>query len=184
VAADMIDPEDEFSTAVCSITRERIDWLRDAGIPDAVIFAEPLMVGVSAIEPYRGGLFEPRDHGAPAVLVPVGWPDYGGWELDDIVAFYLDRPGRWWRRSGSAQLLGGFNISEGCLRPLQIHSTPLHWLIGGADGLVVIDWSLDPVAVLSGAGRLNANSPKILRKLRRRSHQCAAERLERMFHAA
>ncbi len=175
---------DEFSAAVCNLTPQRIDWLRGAGIPDAAIFHEPPMVGVSAIETYRGGLFEPRDQGSPAVLVPVGWPDYRGWELDDIVAFYLDRPGRWWRRSGSAQLLGGFNISEGRLRPLQIHATPLGWLIGKADGLVVIDWSLDPVTLLSGAGRLKADSPKTLKKLQHRSHQCAAEQFERMFHAA
>ena len=173
---------DEFSAVVCSLTPERITTLRGAGIPDGVISS--LMVGMAPIQTHRGGLFDIVDEGNLAVLLPAGEWDGLNWQLEDIVAFHLDKPERWWRRSGSAQLLGGFNISEGCLRPLQICATPLDWLIGKADGLVVVDWSLDPVAALSGAGRLKANSHKILGKLRHRSHQCAAEQFERMFHAA
>ncbi len=169
----MIDLATELGAAVAQLDRNWTLRLREVGVPEETFWHSPPLVGISSIEVYRGGLYEPRDTGPAAVLVPVGTPYHPDWELEDIVAFHLEDPDRWWRRTGEAVCLGTFNISEGRLRPLQIHATPLDWLTGKADGLVVLDWVFSPMAHLSGAGHMQADSPQLKRRLERRIQQAA-----------
>ena len=176
----MTDLADEFSSAVCSLTPRRIDWLRGGGIPDAAIFHEPLMVGVGFIEIYGGGLFEPRDDGPVAVLVPCGTHDGINWDLEDIVAFKLEAADRWWRRLGAVPLLGEENLRRFRLDPLQICAGPLDWLRSGGRGACVLDWRHDPVDLFLGAGEITADL-KTLQKLRKRAEAVALSRINRMF---
>lgn len=153
----MISLEDEFSLAVCSLIRERVDELQAAGIADKVISS--LIVGMSPIETYRNGLYEPRDVGLLAVMVPCGFHDELNWQLDDVVAFFLDRPDRWWRRRGDAVLLG--DLQHFSIEPRRLHLRPLDRLKDGGRGLCILDWQVDPLDLLAGAGELVADSPLI-----------------------
>ena len=171
----MIDVEDEFSQACCNINPERLAALRAAGVPDAV-YADHL-VGMAPIEPHRGGLFDIADVGDPAVLLPVG--EWGGlnWKLEDLVAFYLDRPGRWWRRLGAVQVLGAENIAPEPVVPLRLHDTPLSWLRAAARGACVIDWRVDPERFLY-AGPIEAESHSLKARLERRIQQAALAKFQ------
>ena len=171
----MIDVEDEFSQACCNINPERLAALRAAGVPDAV-YADHL-VGMAPIEPHRGGLFDIADVGVPAVLLPVG--EWGGlnWKLKDLVAFYLNRPGRWWRRLGAVQVLGTENIAPEPVFPLRLYDTPLSWLQAGAAGVCVIDWRVDPERFLY-AGPIEAESHSLKARLERRIQSAARAKFD------
>jgi hypothetical protein len=173
----MIALEDEFSAAVCNINSERLAALRAAGVPDAV-FGDHL-VGMAPIETHRGGLFDIVDDGDLAVLVPAGEHDGLNWQLHDIVAFHLDKPERWWRQRCVADVLGrvdGFSVE-----PRRLHRHPLDWLKDAGHGLCVLNWKLDPVDLLMGAGRLVADQ-HIAKKLRAAVHRAAAASVGNLIH--
>ncbi len=170
--------EDEFSVAVCSLTPERIDVLRAAGVHEGAIFHDPLMVGMAPIEAHRGGLFDITDDGDLAVLLPVGEWDGLNWVLDDIVAFYLDRPDRWWRRRGDADVLGTVNGFE--IEPRRLHKTPLDWLKSEGAGVCILDHRRDPLDLLLGAGPLVADQ-SIQTKLRTLAVKAAVARTKDIF---
>ncbi len=170
--------EDAFSRACCSLTPDRLRALRRAGVPEAALF-NPLMVGVAPISPHRGGLFDIVDDGDLAILVPAGEHNGLNWQLEDIVAFRLDRPERWWRRRGVADVLGrvdGFSVE-----PRRLHRHPLDWLKDAGHGLCVLNWKLDPVDLLMGAGRLVADQ-HIAKKLRAAVHRAAAESVGNLIY--
>ena len=171
----MTDLQDEFADAVCSVTPERLEWLRAAGVPDEAIFAEPPLVGFAQIETYSGGLYEPRDEGLDAVIVPVRADG-----LADLVDFRPKSPERWWRRMGAVPVLGEENMRCFQVNPLRVCATPLDWLRGGGRGVVIIDWLPDPTDLLLGAGVL-ATDPRTLKKLRGRAQEAALGRVNRMF---
>ena len=103
-----------------------------------------------------------------------GVPEWPGWaEMNDLVAFKLDSPTRWWRRRGDVDLLGAFNITPWRLSPLVIHETPLSWLQAGADGICIVDWALDPIARLGVVGHLEAENQVLKRQLERRIQEVA-----------
>ena len=166
----MIGLEDEFSAAVCSIDSGRFAALRVAGVPDKAISQH--MVGMARIQPHRGGLFDVVDDGDLAVLQPVGEWDGLNWVLEDLVAFHLDRPDRWWLRRGAVQILGAQNIRPEPVFPLTLHDTPLSWLQAGAGGVCVIDWRVDPERFLY-AGPIEADSPSLKARLERRIQSAA-----------
>ena len=140
----MIGLEDEFSAVVCSLTPERIDVLRAAGVHDGAIFHDPLMVGMARIQTHRGGLYDIAADGDLAVLLPAGAWDGLNWQIDDLIAFKPAEPGRWWRRLGEVKILGSSNIRTEPVFPLTLYDTPLSWLQAGARGVCVIDWRVDP----------------------------------------
>ncbi len=174
----MIGLEAEFSRAVCSLTPERIDMLRGAGVHERAIFHDPLLVGMAPIETHRGGLFDPVDDGDLAVLLPCGEHDGLNWHLDDVCAFHLDQPTRWWLRRGVADVLGrvnGFSIE-----PRRLSATPLEWLKDAGGCCCILDWRRDPLDLLLGAGRLVADRP-IQTKLRTLAVKAAAARTKDLF---
>lgn len=166
---------EQFSEAVCSITPERLDLLKSAGIPDKVI--NSLICGIAPIETHGRGLYEPRDDGPLAVLVPCGFHDGLNWQLDDVVAFFLDRPDRWWCRRGDAVLLG--DLQHFAIEPRRLHARPIDWLRDGGTGLCLLDWQVDPIDLLAGAGELVADRP-LLTRLRKSTVQAASARLDRI----
>lgn len=166
---------DEFTTAVCSLTLARVAEMQAAGIPPKVI--SRLICGMSPIETYRSGLFEIRDEGPPAVLLPCGIHDGLNWQLADLVAFYLDQPDRWWRRRGDAGVLG--DLLHYSVKPRRLHLRPLDWLRDGGRGFSILDWAVDPVALLAGAGELVADR-FLLKRLRKTAINSAVAQLDRM----
>jgi len=175
----MIDLCEEFSSAVCSITPECMSELASAGISVAVI--STLVVGLSPIETYRNGLYEAREEGPPAVLVPCGHHDGLSWQLEDLCAFYLARPERWWLRLGTGVLLG--DIYRTSLSPRRVEPTPLAWLQGGATGFCVLDWAVDPLDLFAGLGDLVADQ-SLRSKLLKAAATARVEEFERIFSHA
>ncbi len=169
----------EFSAAVCSLTPERIDVLRAAGVHEGAIFHDPLMVGMAPIQTHRSGLFDLDATGDRwAALLPCGEHDGLNWQLEDIVAFFPDQPARWWRRRGAGVVLGALNAFS--VDPQRLHQRPLDWLNDAGRGLCIIDWSRNPLNLLLGAGHLVADLP-IQTKLRALAVKAAAARTKELF---
>ena len=132
------------------------------------------MIGIGRIVTHSTGLFEFHVDGELALIVPEGVPEWPGWaEMHDLIAFRPDAIGRWWRRRGDVDLLGANNITPWRLSPLVIHETPLSWLQAGANGIVIINWGLDPIARLGGTGYLETETPALKRRLERRIQEVA-----------
>ncbi len=165
---------DEFALATDGVTPLLVGRFRQMGIPNRIIFGARHYLGVARIVTHSDGLFELHDDGEPALIVPEGKPEVPGWEwIEDLIAFMPDDPSRWWRRRADVDLLGTSNITPWRLSPLTIHDTPLSWLQAGADGVAIVDWGLDPIARLSGAGYLEAETPALKRRLGRRIQEVA-----------
>jgi hypothetical protein len=185
----MIDLIDELADAVCSLSWTRIDWLCGLGVPRQTILAHPLMIGVAKVQTSPDGFYEPGDDGTDAVIIAEGRPAPPIWDgLDDLIAFQPEAPGRWWRRRGEVKILGGHNLRHGSTLPVIVHENPLSFLRGGARGVCVIDWRINP-EVLVSTGPLEAESKQLESRLRQRAREAAAERFsiavtERSSHAA
>jgi hypothetical protein len=152
----MIGLEDEFSKAVCSLTPERIDRLRAAGVHERAIFHTPLLVGMAPIQTHRGGLYDVDATAAAwAILLPCGEWDGLNWQLVDICAFHPDQPDKWYRRRGAADVLGV--IDHFSMQPRRLHRRPIDWLVDEGRGLCVLDWGRNPVDLLRAAGPLMAD---------------------------
>ncbi len=162
----------------------------ELGIPNRVTFGVRPLVGIGHIVLHSSGLFEFHDDGDLAIIVPEGEPEVPGWAwVDDLIAFKPESPGRWWRRRGDVDLLGASNISPWRLSPVTIHETPLSWLRAGANGIVIINWGLDPIARLGGTGYLETETPALKRRLERRIQEVALASfditvMEEVRHAA
>jgi len=184
----MIDLGDEFSAACCNVTRDDLWPLFAAGVSEDALQPSP-MFGMALIETH-GTFYEPIGYGytigggagAPprrAVIVPCGTWDWQEWQLVDLVAFKLDDPTRWWRRLGVADILG--NAPSFTVEPKTLHPTPLDWLRAGGTGLVVLDWSRDPVDLLLGAGAITA-AETLKNKLYAAAARCAVQDARNLFN--
>ncbi len=170
----MADLGREFGRATDGVTPLLVEHFQRMGIPRRIIFGARHYLGAGRITTTSAGVFEFHDDGELALIVPEGVPEWPGWaEVHDLIAFKLDSPTRWWRRRGDADLLGAFNITPWRLSPLVIHETPLSWLQAGADGICIVDWDLDPITRLSGAGYLEAETPALKKRLERRIQEAA-----------
>ena len=136
------------------------------------------MIGVAKVQTFPSGFYEPNDDGDNVLIAAEGRPASPIWDtLDDLIAFDPKAPGRWWRRHGEVQFLGGYNIRVEPTFPLTIHETPLSWIQAGAQGLCIVDWSFDPERFLY-AGPLEVESDQLKARLEKRIRQAAAERFE------
>ena len=176
----MIDLTDEFSAAVCSLTPQRIDWLRGAGIHERAIFREPLLVGMAPIQVHRGGLYD-LDATATdwAILLPCGEWDGLNWALTDICAFFPNQPEKWLRRRGAADVLGA--VHHFSIQPRRLHRRPLDWLCDEGRGICILDWKCDPLDLLAGAGPLRVDR-SIQNKLRSVVIKAATARVRNICH--
>ena len=170
----MADLDREFALATDGISPLVLERFRQWNIPPRIIYGPRHYIGVARIVTTSDGLFEPHEDGEHALIVPEGVPEWPAWdEIYDLIAFKPDDPARWWRRRGDANLLGASNMTNWRLAPLCIHETPLSWLQAGADGICVINWGLDPLAHLVGAGHLEAETPMLKDRLERRIKEVA-----------
>ena len=174
----MIDLYDEFAAAVCNLSPPVITRLRSFDIPESVIFDLPLMIGLAKVQVFPSGFYEPNDDGENVVIVAAGRPAGPTWgTLDDLIAFKLSDPGRWWCRRGEVQIIGSGNIRSEPVFPLTLYDTPLSWLQASARGVCVIDWRVDPERFLY-AGPIEAESPTLKARLRRRIQSAALAKFQ------
>jgi len=127
---------DEYAASCCNIDGDRLAELQAAGIQLHGRDGQQI-VGRLPIETYADGLYEPRDDGPAAVICPVGTWDSLNWRLDDLVAFYLAQPSRWWLRRDVATVLGDPHAFS--IEPRRLAANPLGWLQGGGRGLCLLD---------------------------------------------
>jgi hypothetical protein len=173
----MIDLYDELADAVTNLSQTRIYWLCSLGIPRQTILDLPLMVGRTKAQTSPDGFYQPNDDGTDMVIVAEGQPEPPIWDgIDDLIAFEPGDPGRWYRRRGHIQVLGGHNFRRDRVFPLTIHETPLSYLRAGARGICIIDWRLDPETLMS-AGPIEVESARLANRMKQRAREAAAYRL-------
>ena len=166
----------EFETALDNLDNLWIERFRALGLPDRVLRISPPLVGVGCVETSSEGFFEFWDHGVSAVIVPVGVPQCLHWNpLDDLIAFTLDKPDRWWLRRRAVDLLGAYNVTPWRLSPLTVYETPFNLLRAGGGGIVILDWNRSPADVLRRAGPLEAESDELKARLQQRVQEVALE---------
>lgn len=148
--------------------------LAAAGVRHAKAHSYPPLFAAADGEVGPGGLFCPTGDPGPWYLVPAGLRglgEYDDWEqIDDLVAFRLEAPGRWHPVRRDAHLLGEDAVEAARFdaRPLRLSSSPLAWLAAGGTGACVVDWSLNPAAAFSGIPRLICDDPALEARLRQR----------------
>lgn len=161
----------EFLSAVEAADRPAaVRRLRDLGIGLIDIMRE--YVGVARVTTQPDGTFVPDPEGDPHIitLAAVALPHMGWGEVFDLVAFKSTAPHVWWRRIGQADTLGDDAIEyAACTRkPLVLHETPLAWLRAGAEGAVVLDWTMNPRIVFSAVTEIHCTTPALAATLQKR----------------
>lgn len=121
----------------------------------------------SAIMPITTGpkYFEPAGAGSKAIVIDVHDGDGGA---IDQCAFFFNKPGRWWVRTGSAIFLGEPEIVKARWRrsTLLLHETPRQWFVSGCEGAVIIDWAADIYPTLAGLADLRCSSKALAIQVR------------------
>lgn len=110
------------------------DWLRRAGVhTDVITTVMPIRVARGSVA--EDERFDDDPEGAAFLVFE---------EADDLV-FWQPRTGQIGTRHGSAFALGEAAILDPATYSfdgnLNIFTDPLEWLLSGADGIVVLDWS-------------------------------------------
>jgi len=154
------DLDAEFAAALAAVRQPHLDRLLALGVTGAAMIAVGL-VGVARIEAGRAGLYQPVEHGRPALVLPAwdrapirpdGQLDYEA-ALVDLLAVRPADPERWWLRRGSVALLGEWQVWHASLgsEPIAVHRDPLRWLLTGGAGVVLLhDDGFDTLANLPG----------------------------------
>ena len=150
----MADLQHEFALTTDGVSTLVLARFRQWGIPPRIMYGPRHHVGVAKIVTSSDGFFEFHEDGRWALIVPEGVPEVPGWDsIEDLVAFFPDEPGRWWRRRGEATFLSAYNQSPWQLSSLTVHEQPLTWLQAGCTGICILNWGFDPNTLL-GAGQL------------------------------
>ena len=131
--------------------------------PSLASFSRPSKAN---IDTHRDGFFDYNPDGKSAVCLPV--PGLGG-IMDDTVAWFTDKPTRWWLRRGIGVVLGMEEAerAEFMREPLHIFDTPADWLAGDGKGACVLSWDTTLPLYLSADGHYECRSNKIATELRR-----------------
>ncbi len=126
--------------------QKTLDWLLDNGVtPQAIIDAGGIVIAEVTFAKDRtlGPWFEFSDDGEPALILRC---EESGL-LIDVAAMSLTHPTRFARLERRAWALGPdlalspsrLGNDPHRLPPVHVYRTPLSWLQGGADGLVILD---------------------------------------------
>ena len=168
----LIDIDAEFDRALERATAAHYARLIKRGVTSRTLYINPAMFGAERIETFADGTYQPAASGKSAIVQPV-CPYYEIGDLcpHDLVAWHPDNPSRWWLRLGVGALINGEAVFDaGYLdHPLQVHSCPLNWLRGGAEGVVILDRSCHIPFWLGGANRIITSNFNL------------AERIDRAF---
>lgn len=148
------------------------DALRDAdisrlnahGVTSHTLHAGASVVGVvEATVNESAGMWQPTPNGEGMFVVPCGerGPHNIGWRrIDDLCAFNLESPARWFLQRGIAVALNSVARDKASHfdEVLLLHDTPLDWLRHGADGCVILDRTAYLPLELGDVGRILVDS--------------------------
>ena len=112
------------------------------------------------------GLYETDPSGEWAAVIGVF--DANG-ELGDLVVWFLERPGQWWRRTGDIPILGARELAVAAYGggAIKLHPTPEAWLLARGDGVCVIDWAVPLDGLFDGVNRVRCSDPELCDRLAR-----------------
>jgi len=127
---------------------------------------------------FTGPTYRPLLGGDGALIVPV-FDD--GLIVDLVACRVIDR--RIATRHGAARALGEDWIDRAILHrtPLALFSDPLHWLMAGRHGAVVLDWRKAPF-LFDGVEAVACDSPALASRVRSATHQMTKRPQIRLPH--
>ena len=128
-----------------------------------------LEFGASRIVTAADGTYRPDTEGEWAAA--LGVHDQDG-ELADLVAWFPDRPGRWWLRYGEVVVLGAraLAVARYFNDPTTLHGTPQSWALARGKGVCVLRWDVDLWELFDGIARVDC-VPNLADRLRRSLRQ-------------
>lgn len=138
----MIDLTVEFNNAILAIEQRHCDRLVAAGVPECI--AKPTEGrhewGVMKVRPEGRYHFIPDPDDGREAFVSLAF--YRG-NIVDLIAWHPAAPTNWRWRVGETPILNVDVMEQKWPGdgPLKIYATPLDYLCGGADGVVILDWS-------------------------------------------
>jgi hypothetical protein len=164
--------DSEFQAAVHRLHDDHhVEKVVALGVPRSAIFGIRPLVGVADIDADDSGFFTFIEDGRPALILPEGDPYDSGWlVVDELIAVVVGEPGRWWLRRGDVPILGrGINDAhlDYCAtlgEPIMLYESPLGWLQAGGRGLVVLDWTFNPLEHFVGLN-IRCETPALAKRL-------------------
>ena len=128
-----------------------------------------MMIGAARIVVSGDGTYQPDASGQWAAILAVH--DQDG-EVADLVAWLVDRPGRWWLRYGEVVVLGARTLAVARYHgdPITLHDTPQSWALARGVGACVLRWDVDLRELLDGIARVDC-APNLADRLRRSLRQ-------------
>ncbi len=155
----------EFTAAVDTITEHDYAALVSLGVDLQTLHGSASVVGVvEATVNDTAGTWQPTPGGRKLFAVPCGerGPHNIGWRrIDDLCAFDLNAPARFWLRHDAVNILNAVAVDRSIHygEPLAVHDTPLSWLQHGANGCVIVRWADPHISVwLLGVRKVLADS--------------------------
>jgi hypothetical protein len=124
------------------------------------LWSGPMRFGVASIHTHADGTYEPNPNGRPAFIVPASpvteetlFEDH---DPEDLVAFTLATPERWWVRLGVCPVLNQLAVERASLmrEPLTLWGSPLAWLQAMGEGAVILDPTTSLRLWLGGVGEI------------------------------
>ena len=105
-------------------------WLENQGVPKRGFILPPGPLGLSQIQPFTSGAYEPGETGPECIIVPAYEPTGYPGELIDMIAFVPKEPNIFFSRTGYAAFLGYEVIADSycASSPLKMVETPLEYL--------------------------------------------------------
>lgn len=166
--------DDEFLGCMLNAASADFHALVAAGVPRDWLWTGAGKFGVANIQPRRSGLYDPDPDGRPAVILPV-YPlvQFEPSDVFDLVAFRPDRPTRWWLRQGLASILNPHAVERaactfGKRESLKVWSTPLDWMRGGGEGIVILEDGIRLRSALAGVDEIVAGDLELGSAIERR----------------
>ena len=164
----------EFEAAVTRLHDDgHVRRVLSLGVPRAAIFGIRPLVGVAAVETNADGWFQFIEAGELALVIADGVPGPIGWEtIDEVIAIRTSTPGKWWRATGAAPVLGAgrnadmIDYAMVVKEPITLHATPPDWLRAGGTGLCIVNWDAPLSATFDGLPV--ASDPATARRLRKK----------------
>ena len=101
-----------------------------------VVMSDQAALGKAGITTRPDGLYETDRSGEWAAVVGVFDANN---EIGDLVAWFLEKPGQWWRRTGDIPILGARDLAIAAYGggAINLHPTPEAWLLARGDGVCV-----------------------------------------------
>lgn len=166
----MIDFQAEL-VAATDIPADVQARLRAMGIPEMVKARYPGPLGYGRIQT-TGNWYEPDPDGETSAIIAPVWSGDSYSMVMDLVAWFPDRPGKWWSRASIGDLMGwaNFDYADIAGEPLTLAATPQSWLASNGEGCCVLHWPT-MIPKLRSISRLDCETLTFARFVRQQLRQ-------------